>query len=472
MLAAALLCVAVFGVLYLYHVNRAMCIVPEEARNLSPRRWTVDEIKSAYKRAVHAPVDITKSLPPRQNRRYIIVGGSGLLGNWIISHLIARGESAAAIRTLDINPPSRELLALGITFVQTNITDPVVVRSAFSQAWPADVAGMPLTVFHSAAVIRPAERHKAFLPLSRNVNVRGTINVLDAAQKAGATCFISTSSGSVSIRRARFWIAPWERIPENFVQVVDDDTEPPKEHGQFFGNYPVTKLEAEGIVRAADDLKSGFRTGCIRPANGIYGIGDEASTSISSMYLRLGGAPTWLSPTIQNFVNAENVSIAHLLYEQRLIEHTASPSTLPNIGGEAFVVTDPNPAITFGDMYLLLSTLATTPIRFPSIPPLPMLILSHVFEWYILLRHFYLPWLPEPTNEMLQLQPALFGVSNPHVVIDDSRARKSPEQGGLGYEPPLTSLEGLCRQLEHWNRLAAERGAAAMVGKGLRTYTS
>ncbi|KAL3451286.1 hypothetical protein BJX65DRAFT_293803 [Aspergillus insuetus] len=450
MLAILVSCVAVLGILYLYHVNRAMCIVPEEARRLSPHRWTVDELKAAYKQAVHAPVDVTKSLPPRQNRRYIVVGGSGLLGNWIISHLLARGEAPAAIRTLDINPPSRALLDLGITFVRTNITDPAAVESAFSQQWPAIVAGLPLTVFHSAAVIRPAERHEAFLSLSRNVNVGGTINVLNAAKQAGATCFISTSSGSVSIRRARYWIAPWERTPKHFVQV----------------------LEAEHIVRAADDLASSFRTGCIRPANGIYGIGDEASTSISGMYLRTGGAPTWLSPTIQNFLNAENVSIAHLLYEQRLIEHTANPTSLPNIGGSAYTVTDPNSAITFGDMYLLLSTLATTPIRFPSIPPLPMLMLSHVFEWYILLRHFYLPWLPRPTNEMNQLQPALFAVSNPHVVIDDSRARLVPEQGGLGYEPPLTSLEGLCKQLEHWNRLAAERGAAAMVGKGLRTYTS
>jgi nucleoside-diphosphate-sugar epimerase len=118
--------------------------------------------------------------------------------------------------------------------------------------------------------------------------------VLNAAKQAGATCFISTSSGSVSIRRARYWIAPWERTPKHFVQVVSDATEPPKQHDHFFGNYPVTKLEAEHIVRAADDLASSFRTGCIRPANGIYGIGDEASTSISGMYLRLGGAPTYV----------------------------------------------------------------------------------------------------------------------------------------------------------------------------------
>ncbi|KAL3477882.1 hypothetical protein BJX99DRAFT_119839 [Aspergillus californicus] len=470
MLAVILSSIIVLGVIYLYHVNRGMCVVPEEARNLSPRRWTVDEIKAAYKKAVHAPVDVTKTIPVKQDRRYIVVGGSGLVGSWIISHLIARGENPAAIRALDVHLPRHEYLDQGITFITTDITDKAAVLNAFSQPWPTTVAGLPLTVFHNAAVIRPAERHMAFLQLCRKVNVGGTVNVLHAAKKVGASCFISTSSGSVCLRRASYWIAPWTKTPKHSVQIINDFTELPKEHDEFFGNYAVSKVEAEGIVRAADNPNSNFRTGCIRPANGIYGIGDKSSTTITGMYLRMGGAATWLSPTIQNFVNAENVSIAHLLYEQRLIEHTANPYSLPNIGGEAFVVTDPNPAVTFGDIYLLLTTLATTPIRFPQISPLPMLILSHFVEWYILLQHLYLPWLPRVIGQLAQLQPALFSISNPHVVIDDSRARKAPLQGGLGYAPPLTSLDGMCKELENWNRLAAERGAAAMLGKGLRTY--
>lgn len=77
MLAVILSCFVIVGILYVYHVNRAMYTVPEEARKLSPHRWTVDEIKAAYKKAVHDPVDVTESLPPKQDRRYIVVGGSG-----------------------------------------------------------------------------------------------------------------------------------------------------------------------------------------------------------------------------------------------------------------------------------------------------------------------------------------------------------------------------------------------------------
>lgn len=65
------------AVLYLNHVNNAMKRVPEEARRASPHRWTVDEVKEAYKKALEDPVDTTKAVPPKQSRRYVVVGGSG-----------------------------------------------------------------------------------------------------------------------------------------------------------------------------------------------------------------------------------------------------------------------------------------------------------------------------------------------------------------------------------------------------------
>jgi putative NADH-flavin reductase len=72
-------CLVGLVVLYLYHVNRGMSEVPEEARLLSPHRWTVDQVKAAYKKSTEAPVDVTRHLPPKQQRRYIVVGGSGSL---------------------------------------------------------------------------------------------------------------------------------------------------------------------------------------------------------------------------------------------------------------------------------------------------------------------------------------------------------------------------------------------------------
>ncbi|RAH82113.1 NAD(P)-binding protein [Aspergillus japonicus CBS 114.51] len=462
----ALVAVSGLTFLYLYHVNRGMTEVPEEVHRLSPRRWTAEEIKSAYEDAIRNPVDVESSLPPKQNRRYIVIGGSGLVGNWIVTHLLARGETPAAIRVLDLQPPRREILDQGVTFFKTNIVDEEAVSSAFAHPWPEAVAALPLTVYHNAAVIRPAERHKAFLSRCRNVNVTGTVNLLKAAKKHGASCFISTSSGSVALRSGSFWLPPWRKAPRHMVQVISDATPLPQEHYDFFGNYAVSKAEAESLVRAADDLDTNFRTGCIRPANGIYGIGEDTSAGVTTMYLKTGGDVSWIYPVVQNFVNAENVSIAHLLYEQRLLEHTATPAQLPNIGGQAFLVTDPNPAIAFSDLYLLLTTLAKTPVKFPRVPAIPFFLLSYLVEWYALLQHLYLPWLLPPVpSDLAQLQPGLFAISNVHVIADDSRARRSPAQGGLGYAPPIGTLYGMCKQLEDWNRRADVKAAAEAAAK-------
>ncbi|KAJ5648068.1 3-beta hydroxysteroid dehydrogenase/isomerase family protein [Penicillium lividum] len=449
------------AVLYLRHVNTAMKKTPEEAHNLSPKRWTVDEVKSAYKKASETPVDVSKSLPPKQTRRYIVVGGSGLVGGWIVQHLLSRGEDPSTIRILDLLTPTKEVLDLGVTYIKTNITDKLIVDTAFEQPWPQSVSKLPLTVFHTAAIIRPQDRLEAFLPLCSNVNVEGTRNVLNAAKANGVSCFISTSSGSVGLHRPDFWIAPWDSLPKRAVQIFSDDGALPQRHDEFFGNYAVTKIEAEKLVRASDDQASNFRTGCIRPANGIYGIGSDVAMTITGVYLRSGGSPTWLRPVIQSFVNAENVSIAHLLYEQRIIEQGTPGSTVPDIGGQAFVVTDPNPAISFGDLYTLLGTLAQTPIAFPTVQPIYLFLLAYVIEAYSFVQFKYLPWLlPKITGDLAQIQPSLFAISDVCTIADDSRARMSPEEGGLGYNPPLTTMQGMCKEVLHWNKNAVTNGAA------------
>jgi nucleoside-diphosphate-sugar epimerase len=352
-----------------------------------------------------------------------------------------------------------------VTWVKTNITDELDVSTSFEQPWPESVAKLPLTVFHTAAAIRPQDRLKMFLPYCSKVNIDGTRNVMNAAKKAGASCFVSTSSGSVSLHKPNFWIAPWSKLPSRVVQILSDDAKIPSRHDHFFGNYAVTKIEAERLVRSADSQSSNFRTGCIRPANGIYGIGSDAAMTITGVYLRKGGSPTWVRPIIQSFVNAENVSIAHLLYEQRLLEQSKPGSTLPNIGGQAFVVTDPNPAISFNDIYTLLTTLSKTPVDFPTLQPAPLLAFSYLVELYCVIQHKYLPWmLPKVTGDLAQMQPSLFAISDVFCLADDARARKAPEQGGLGYAPPITTLEGMCKQLVDWNA-KAEAKLVGVSGK-------
>jgi hypothetical protein len=63
----------------MWRINCAMKAVPNEAQQLSPNRWTVEEINAAYKKNLETPIEMTKHLPPKQSRRYVIVGGTGML---------------------------------------------------------------------------------------------------------------------------------------------------------------------------------------------------------------------------------------------------------------------------------------------------------------------------------------------------------------------------------------------------------
>lgn len=58
--------------------------------------------------------------------------------------------------------------------------------------------------------------------------------------------------------------------------------------------------------------------------------------------------------------------------------------------------------------------------------------------------------------------------------MDDSRARKSPEEGGLGYQPPITTLDGMCKEVIEWNAMVEkkedgveDKGPVSVSGEGV-----
>lgn len=274
--------------LYLFRLNQLISATPDEVRHLSPStsRWTKQLLRETYERLEKCPIT-TKSyssrIPPRLERRYVVTGGSGLVGGYIVLQLLERGHPPEAIRIVDFRAPNRRDMATGpaskVDFVRTDISSVESTNKAFSKSWDPSVAHLPLTVFHTAAIIVPSERSRLVYKLCEAVNVRGTQNVVDAARRAGADILVSTTSGSIAIRPIKFWIAPWKlfcdkpgsRWPRHFWQVLDeaDFFEAPRPHEGYFANYPASKAAAERIVCGANTET--FRTGCIRPANGVYG---------------------------------------------------------------------------------------------------------------------------------------------------------------------------------------------------------
>ncbi|TFK86085.1 NAD-P-binding protein [Polyporus arcularius HHB13444] len=455
--------------LYLYiRTNDAkISRLTPEAVALSPRRWTDEEVRRvASEPAMLSPspsLFAPEELGPKTGRRYIVIGGAGFLGGWIVLHLIARGEDPRRIRILDIRRPIRQDLLEGpatqVDFCQVDVSDAIAVEAAFSKPWPSshsDSQPEPeVTVFHTAAVIRFYERSPALQVYSDRINVEGTKNVVAAARKIGASTLVYSSSGSVSVRSNRFLRWPWEGPPEHFVQPINgDDEQVPKRHEDFFSNYAVSKWRAEQFVREADRSPSGkgvLRTGCIRPGNGIYGPGGDL---MLDAYMLRKNNPSWIHNMIENFIYVENCSVAHLAYEQRLIELQRG-STNPDIGGKAFVVADAGLPPTNGEVYRAMTMLSDGEVQFMALSATAMLMFAYLVESYYLARHallrapspisFLAKLLPALHGDIVFLQPSMWSLTQVHLIFDDSRARESPEKGGLGYNGHITTLQGLCK---------------------------
>ncbi|KAK4205263.1 hypothetical protein QBC40DRAFT_323211 [Triangularia verruculosa] len=461
------------GIFWLYRFNTALKATPEEARKFSPKRWTQEQLKEAYEHAQKHPIDFSKHVPPAQKRRYIIVGGSGLVGGDIVLHLLSRGQPPSSIRILDFAPLSRDDMlsspAVTCDFVKTDITSAPSVTSAFSKPWPPSVSHLPLTVFHTAALIRPQDRHPLLYPLVSNVNLTGTLNILTTASQPHHNCdiFIATSSASVSILPPKFFpYYPWQSHPQSYFQLCNesDFSLPLRPHNKFFANYAVSKAAAERAICAANTPS--FRTGCLRPGNAIYG---QKTDPLVGNILRQGSYVAYVPQVIQSFISSQNVSLAHLQFEAALLPSSPTP---PPCAGRPFVITDSGPPITFRDMALACETLSDAPFTYSELPPIVIHAIAHVMEfWSLLLARF--PTLTklglkEPSGPIGMLQPAVLNVGI-HSVVDDSNAKKGVGEGGIGYTPVVSTLEGIVRQIAEFNRdVRAGRVEGVKLREGIK----
>lgn len=466
----AVLGVGSFTFLWLFKLNLALIQTPPEARkHATGSPWTEDVLRKTYERLAATPLDTKPHMPPKLDRRYIIVGASGLVGGSLVTQLLERGHPPSAIRMIDFNHPTRQDLVTGpaaqVSFIQGDMTSSASMDAAFSQPWDPSVASLPLTVLHTAAVLRAADRSPLIYDRCRIPNVVGTANVLSASKAAGASVFIFTSSSGVTMRPVTWFTnAPWRFWPHNFVQVMDDHDffEPPVPNSQYFSNYARSKAEAERLVCAADSKTEGFRAGAIRPGNGVYG---HPVDLLLGYLLRSENLPTYTAPWIQSWVNVRNLALAQLQLEAALLGPHADSA---GVAGRPFVVSDPGPPPLFADLYAAVALLSKTPVTVPKPPPVVLLLVATVIEaWCNLLRN--VPaltrlGLKEPGMPMYFLQPGIFDASV-NYIVDDRDARRSPEEGGIGYRGMCTSMEGICMQIAEWNKAVEENGGKK-IGTG------
>jgi UDP-glucose 4-epimerase len=121
--------------------------------------------------------------------RALVTGGAGFIGSHLVDALSARGDEVLVLD--DLSSGRREnlatALAAGATLVEADVTDRSAVGAAFADHKPEQVFHLAAQVDVRVSVADPA--------FDLDVNVGGTINVLEGCREHGAERLLFASTG-------------------------------------------------------------------------------------------------------------------------------------------------------------------------------------------------------------------------------------------------------------------------------------
>jgi dihydroflavonol-4-reductase len=208
----------------------------------------------------------------------LVTGASGFLG-WHIAHALAeRGNTVRALCR-----PGSQIRELTVERVEGDLRDPESLKRA--------VTGCGL-VFHAAADYRLWTRNSADLYHS---NVKGTRNLLEAAEQAGVDRIVYTSTvGCIG-------------MPEN--HPGDEDT--PVSIGEMVGHYKRSKWLAEQV--ALEKARQGLPVVIVNPTAPV-GDHDWKPTPTGKIILDFlrDRLPAFVDTGL-NLVDARDTAQGHLL---------------------------------------------------------------------------------------------------------------------------------------------------------------
>jgi len=119
--------------------------------------------------------------------RALVTGGAGFIGSHVADALVERGDDVWLLDNLASGKP--ENVGEGALLIEADIRDAAAVDRAFAEARPE-------ICFHLAAQadVRVSIAQPAF---DAEVNLIGTVNVLEAARQAGAHVVFSSTGGAI-----------------------------------------------------------------------------------------------------------------------------------------------------------------------------------------------------------------------------------------------------------------------------------
>ncbi|KAF8601907.1 NAD(P)-binding protein [Ceratobasidium sp. AG-I] len=343
-------------------------------------------------------IQMMKNTGSATGKGYVVIGGSGYVGRYVVCALLARGETL--VRIIDVVPPDVSGDSSVVDhisraeFVQADLMDLESIKAALAR--PFVDGSKAQYVFHTVAIIRAAERLAYLKHRSYDVNVLGTKNVLKASQELGSVkSLVFTSSMAVAIAPAMYLRLGWENGLSPRGGVVFGDCTP-EDATVTMHHYPATKREADALVRAADGV-GGVRTGTLRPGMPIGGPGDQWI----SFYVNNTTQPNiyWAGNYSQTSLNIWDLARAHLLLSDALVNRPEE------IAGTAFSITGQLQPYSSKDMFRLMQFYSQRDMKFQEVPALLMYTLSHSLEMFFFLRYHLLAALSKLTGQTVSFVP-------------------------------------------------------------------
>jgi nucleoside-diphosphate-sugar epimerase len=335
-------------------------------------------------------------------QRAFVTGAGGFVGRRVVERALGGG---VAVRALVRRGAVGARPRAGLELCRGDVEDAASVAAA--------AAGCDV-VFHCAWGGGDS------LPDARKVNVDGTLNVLEAAQRAGARRVVHLSTMAVH----------GDRLPPVLTEECPFDLA-----GDAYG---VSKAEGEQAALRFG-RERGLEVVALRPTL-VYGP----------------GAPFWLVGYFER-VKGERVALidggaglANLIFVKDLVDAMFAAATRPGVGGEACLVSGPSP-VEWREYLGHFARLCGKPAP-PSVP-----------LWRARLEMQFLRVYGVLTQRPRRLQGMDVKLMSQHCAVSIERAERV-----LGWKP-ATSLEAGMRVCEDWLRREGHlppRPATAAAEKG------
>lgn len=337
-------------------------------------------------------------------KRYLVIGGGGFLGRYIVEQLLDRGETRVIVFDVKQTFEDKRLEK----YLLGDITKLEDVLNAFSGV---------TTVIHTASLPHNGKN----TTLMYKVNVDGTKNVIDACIRNGVKQLIYTSSASVVFEGKDLKNA--------------DETSPYSKRAQ--DPYDHSKQLAEREVLAANG-KDGLVTCALRPS-GLFGPRDAQAWPGFIAAAKEGKSKYQIGDgsNLFDWSYVENIAYGHLLAADKLESGSA-------IGGQVYFLTNGEPMKFWDFANYVFTNMGYPPTKFR----VPYTIVYYYSVLLVFICHLlgYLGIKMDPTFTPLRVANA-----GCHRFFSIEKAKRE-----LGYKPIYSLKEGMEKTLAYFKSLQSQ----------------